>query len=83
MNASDVDCQVIVGLAGSWLDGSLGDGDREAYEEHMVLCPPCLTYLDNARIALAALPAAATVAASDDLVSQLVDLVSARVRQAT
>jgi anti-sigma factor RsiW len=31
----------------AFLDGELPDGQREAFEEHLRLCPPCEVYLET------------------------------------
>jgi hypothetical protein len=57
IRASDVSCDVIVGLIGRWLDGDMEDEDRDAYEQHLLFCPPCLVRTGKTRRALAALRA--------------------------
>lgn len=58
-----------------WLAGDLDERDGEVYEQHLLFCPPCLIQKDKARIALAALPTAATVSAPERLVDELTGLV--------
>jgi len=55
IRASDVSCDVIVGLIGRWLDGDMDDGDRDSYEQHLLFCPPCLVQTGKTRRALTAL----------------------------
>lgn len=55
MRASDVSCQVVFGLLGRWHDGDMAERDRDAYEQHLLFCPPCLRQNDKMRLALAAL----------------------------
>jgi hypothetical protein len=55
VDASDVSCQVVLGLLGLWHDGALDDHDREVYEQHLLFCPPCLVHHDKFRRALKAL----------------------------
>jgi hypothetical protein len=60
----DVSCEVVAGLVVTWLEepGERADGEREmsererdAFEQHLLFCPPCLARGRNARIALDAL----------------------------
>lgn len=68
-------CSVVVGLVGRWHDGDMSDDDLDAFEQHLMVCPPCLVYNDKVRIAMAALPTAAGAVAEEELVRDLVDLV--------
>jgi hypothetical protein len=56
---SAVDCRTLHGLLGRWYDGDLPPEDAEGFEEHLVLCPPCLVENRRLRVALAALAGAA------------------------
>ena len=38
-------CQDCVDLVADYLDGSLPADQREALEEHLSFCPPCITFL--------------------------------------
>jgi anti-sigma factor RsiW len=44
-----VSCQELVELVTAYLEGSLSDPDRAAFEAHLALCPGCETYLDQYR----------------------------------
>jgi anti-sigma factor RsiW len=44
-----VSCQELVELVTAYLDGSLSDPERDAFEEHLALCQGCETYLDQFR----------------------------------
>jgi hypothetical protein len=59
VRASDVDCVVMHRLLGRWHDGRMEAEDGELYEQHLLLCPPCLVDNQRLRIALTALEAAA------------------------
>ncbi len=58
-------CQDIVELVTAYLDHALAPADRERFEEHLVFCDGCSTYLEQmsttiaaaGRVELAALPA--------------------------
>jgi Putative zinc-finger len=47
MNAFDVSCERLVGLATKYLDDLLGDDERVSIELHLLRCPTCIIYLDN------------------------------------
>lgn len=52
-------CDVVVGLVGRWLDDDIDAEEREPFELHILVCPPCLEHTDKARRlkdALASLP---------------------------
>lgn len=51
----DISCDAVFGLVGLWLDGSLAADERDAYEQHLLLCPWCVAYVGKTRLALAAL----------------------------
>jgi len=55
VHAADVNCSVIMGLLGRWHDGEMDEQDRDAYEQHLLFCPPCLLQNDKARRVLGAL----------------------------
>lgn len=78
MKAVDVRCDVLSGLIGQWHAGTLRDADRDAYEQHLLFCPPCLVQNDKARLSFAALSAAATEPPPEDLVHRLTDQVGSR-----
>jgi hypothetical protein len=78
MRASDVSCDVVFGLIGRWMDGEMTERDRDAYEQHLLFCPPCLAQNDKARLALAALREATTAAPGDDIRRRLAQLVQAK-----
>lgn len=45
--------------------------DRDAYEQHLLFCPPCLAQNDKARIAFSALISAPTQPPPEPLVAHL------------
>ena len=47
-------CQDIVELVTAYLDHALSPADRERFEEHLVFCDGCSTYLDQMRETIAA-----------------------------
>jgi predicted anti-sigma-YlaC factor YlaD len=44
-----MNCREFVDFLMSYLDGELESEPSRVFEEHMQLCPPCLTYLDTYR----------------------------------
>lgn len=77
MRASEVRCDVVFGLIGRWLDGEMTERDADAYEQHLLFCPPCLAQNDKARLGLAALGDALAAAPDDELRRRLARLVPA------
>jgi hypothetical protein len=59
-----------------WQTGELPEADRDAYEQHLLFCPPCLAQNDKARLALAALAAAAAGSPPAELLARLVGQVA-------
>ncbi len=70
--ALDISCDVVFDLVGAWYDGELTDNDQNAFEQHLLFCPPCLAYSDRARRSLAALTAAATATVPAGLADRVV-----------
>lgn len=82
MKAVEVRCDVLSGLVGRWHAGTLRDADREAYEQHLLFCPPCLVQNDKARLGFAALSAVAAELPPEDLVQHLINRISSRTERA-
>jgi anti-sigma factor RsiW len=47
-------CQDIVELVTAYLEHALEPSDRERFEEHLVFCDGCSTYLDQMRATITA-----------------------------
>jgi anti-sigma factor RsiW len=47
-------CQEVVELVTAYLEHALSPTDRERFEEHLVFCDGCSTYLDQIRETIAA-----------------------------
>ena len=47
-------CRDIVELVTAYLERALSPSDRERFEEHLVFCDGCSTYLDQMRETIAA-----------------------------
>ncbi len=54
MNLDDLTCAELVELVSDYVEGELDDAARTAFEEHLVWCPACTTYLDQIRATIAA-----------------------------
>lgn len=73
MSAATLTCEMLTSLRWRWLDGGLSEDDTEAYEQHLLFCPPCLVETDKARASLTALRGVAVTAPAEELVRHLVD----------
>ena len=49
MGDAHLSCQEIVELVNDYLEGVLPGDVRARFEEHLGLCPMCVTYLDQIR----------------------------------
>jgi anti-sigma factor RsiW len=45
-------CQDLVELVTDYLEGALGELDRERFEEHIALCPMCQVHLEQLRVTI-------------------------------
>jgi len=50
-------CREFVEAVTEWMEGALDDDERVALEEHLAICPHCLDYLGELRLAIAVLRA--------------------------
>lgn len=67
-------CRDAVGLMTAYLDGELGDRDRERLEAHFADCPHCSEYLAQLRVTIDTLGHVDVDELSDDAVDDLVQL---------
>jgi len=51
-NAVDLMCKEVVELVGEYLGNTLDAADRVRFEQHLLTCPPCTTYLAQMRTTL-------------------------------
>jgi hypothetical protein len=51
-------CAEFVELVTSWMEGGLSEPVRTEIEEHLLICPPCVIYVQQIRAAVEALRAA-------------------------
>lgn len=47
-----MNCMELVGLVTDYLDGSMPDAQRAAFDEHVSACEGCTTYLEQFRITI-------------------------------
>jgi hypothetical protein len=76
VRAVDARCDALSTLVVRWHTGMMLERDHDAYEQHLLFCPPCLVQNDKARLSLAALPAGANEVPPEDLVARLERLVA-------
>jgi anti-sigma factor RsiW len=43
----DMTCKELVELVTDYLEGALAEDQRKRFDEHLVLCPHCQTYLEQ------------------------------------
>jgi anti-sigma factor RsiW len=46
---SEITCVELVELVTAYLEGALSDEDRVRFEQHLVVCEGCTTYLEQIR----------------------------------
>jgi anti-sigma factor RsiW len=51
--SEDLTCAELVELVTDYLEGALPERDRERFEEHVVFCGACASYLDQMRTTVA------------------------------
>ena len=79
--AVELSCDTASRLVGSWRAGALTTAERDAYEQHLLVCPPCLRQNDKARLAFAALSTALDTSPPEDLLVRLTEQVITSSRQ--
>ena len=50
MRQPEIRCVEFVEAVTDWMEGALGDDDRLALEEHLVICPHCTDYVAQLRL---------------------------------
>lgn len=51
-NPFELTCKEIVELVSDYLEGHLAPAKRAQFEQHLLTCPPCVTYLEQMRTML-------------------------------
>ena len=46
-------CQELVELVTEYFEGTLTEAQRAAFDEHLALCPGCVTYVEQMRTTIA------------------------------
>ncbi len=54
MDAPLMTCQELVELVTAYQDGTLPAAERARFEEHLTLCPPCVTYVEQMALTVGA-----------------------------
>ena len=68
---ADLTCQEFVELVTEYLEGALDQGATSRFEQHLAVCPGCLTYLDQMRQTAERLGEIPVESLSDEMVSNL------------
>ena len=50
----EMPCQDLVEVVTAYLDGALGDVDRQRFEAHLAVCDECVAYVEQIRVTIAA-----------------------------
>ena len=48
-NVVELTCREVIGAVGDYLEAELAPEDRARLEQHLFICPPCVTYLEQYR----------------------------------
>jgi hypothetical protein len=62
----DITCREFVEIATEYLERALPEDRLQLVEEHLLICPPCITYLDQLEATATALPGAVVDDAPSD-----------------
>jgi anti-sigma factor RsiW len=49
MSASPLTCQELIELVTNYFEDALTPAERERFEEHLAICPGCVTYVEQFR----------------------------------
>lgn len=55
--ATAMTCQELVELVTDYREGRLSPEERRRFDEHLALCPPCVTYVEQIELTIRALGA--------------------------
>ena len=50
--SEDITCQELVELVTDYLEGVMSPADRDRFEQHLVLCDGCASYVEQMRTAV-------------------------------
>ena len=71
MTVEHMPCSAVVELLTDYLEGSLDASTAARVENHLALCPPCVTYLDQLRATIKQVAALPVQGLSDRAVADL------------
>jgi anti-sigma factor RsiW len=54
VEADDITCRELVELVTDYLEGALPEANRARFEEHLAICEPCVAYVEQIRLTIAA-----------------------------
>ena len=63
VDSASIRCAEFVELVTDWMEGALPEPVRTEIEEHLLICPPCVTYVAQIKAAVDAVRTAETPAA--------------------
>jgi anti-sigma factor RsiW len=72
--SDEMSCRDLVELVTEYLEGTLPPAERERFEEHLGVCPPCKMYLDQLRQTVRACGGLPRETISDDARRALLDV---------
>ncbi len=72
-------CERLVHLLGEYVDNTLAQGDRVAFEGHMTVCGPCVAFVRQYAFAPVAARAALLLQAPPELEARLLSFLKKRV----
>ncbi len=72
--SDEMSCRDLVELVTEYLEGTLPPADRMRFEDHLGICPPCKTYVDQMRQTLRACGSLPRDTISDDARRALLDV---------
>jgi anti-sigma factor RsiW len=72
--SDEMSCRDLVNLVTEYLEDTLPAADRARFEEHLAMCPPCQTYLDQMRQTIRAAGRLSPDSISEDARRGLLDI---------
>ena len=71
MTEADLTCSELTELITDYLEQRLSQTERTRFEQHLAVCPGCVTYMDQMRLTVKALGARPRVEIPKDVESEL------------
>ncbi len=54
VEVEDITCREVVELVTDYLEGALSEADRARFDGHLAICEPCVAYVEQIRLTIAA-----------------------------